>query len=605
MNMRRFLSSEFIKLAFERFPESFSCAALGTLLSCALIAEIVEGSELYLRFLYMCSAGFLWFLVMRLWVESMDGHRLKSRLVALLLFGAFGVFVFVGKAPVAGMAVFLGALSLLLLVAPYVGRNIQNTSFWGFAHDLSRALFFSLVLGALFTGAVYLIQLTLDYLFHIELPDKFMAYVGIITHAFIVPAYFLARLPHHYSYEDGCELPKDIRLISTYVSIPFVWAYIFILYAYIGKLLMQGSLPSGQLGWMISVFGIAGILTHLLAYPLRDTSSSVARSYYRWFYPALILPIGLLAYALYSRIEPYGLTTNRFLMVLLCVWFAILAIHFTWRGARGQLKWVPLTLSLLLFATSFGPLSIERLPRLSQYQRLLTLLEKNDMLKDGHLVAATKEVSRDDRVAITSKVRFIAGYNDKAGAATLAQIFLEKDSVESITLQKNNYDLQDAFFKAANIEKLEQWELKQEPAKTRYISKDRYINFNQDVTKPIDVSDYSATYSISFYEKESRKIFLRGESYTLNLRENGVVELFRDDHPNEIFSLLLTEALTTIPRDTYVESITGNLTSDKLRFDLKGENSGATLQLFSVSTVIDRSNTVTKVITYSGILLLK
>ncbi|HCL61031.1 MAG TPA: DUF4153 domain-containing protein, partial [Rhizobiales bacterium] len=66
------------------------------------------------------------------------------------------------------------------------------------------------------------------------------------------------------------------------------------------------------------------------------------------------LPVVLLSIAVSRRVGDYGLTEDRYLMVLVGVWALILAVIRVLRGGDFDLRLVPGVLALLLLAASFG-----------------------------------------------------------------------------------------------------------------------------------------------------------------------------------------------------------------------------------------------------------
>lgn len=547
MNPRTLLSSEFIRVAFQRFPESLSCALLGTLVTFGLIAHVINHDDGPVdRLLYLCSIGFFWFLALRFFVEARGDDVKKGRLAGLVLFLVFSILILGIRTATGEMLSFIGGLTLLMFAAPYLRHGVMNSDFWGFCHELGRGLFFAIVLGGVFLLGVFLIVLSLDDLFGINLEDRVMLYVWAATHGFVCPAYFLARAPHSFTYPIDCELPRDVRIISSYLCIPFVWCYLLILYAYMAKIALLGDLPKGQLGWIISVFGVAGIVTHLVAYPMRETGSRLAQSYYRWFYPALLLPIGLLALALYSRIAPYGLTESRYLMVLLCLWFAIVALYFTWKREQAQLKIVPAVLAVLLLAVSFGPGSIANLPIRSQFSRLTGLLEANGMLENGKLVAAKGEVSRKVRREITGAFDYLNDRNRDSARKRLASLLPQDSELVTRLRSREIYrepegpsSVREAFFAVADIKPLSRWEYR---AGRGHEGESSY-DLNCAPGEVFDVRDYDSMVSLALYGTDSKEFTHEGRRYVIRLAEKLSLQIEEKDNPSKNYLLPISEPL--------------------------------------------------------------
>jgi hypothetical protein len=147
-------------------------------------------------------------------------------------------------------------------------------------------------------------------------------------------------------------------------------------------------LPKGRLGTMVLAFGSAGIATALLLYPTRASSGTLVQVYWRHWFSLLPLPLLLLFIAVQQRMQQYGLSESRYLVVLAGVWMAILALAFLLRRGERDLRLVPGVLALLLLIASFGPWGAEGLPQRLQVAELTRILGGAGVLKDGRIDAA-------------------------------------------------------------------------------------------------------------------------------------------------------------------------------------------------------------------------
>ena len=98
-----------------------------------------------------------------------------------------------------------------------------------------------------------------------------------------------------------------------------VIVYLVVLYAYIVKILIQWRLPEGEVGWVVSSYAATGVVVYLISAPWRNDEAAHIRFFQRWFYPALFAPIAVLALAAWIRIQEYGITEPRYLLVLVTV----------------------------------------------------------------------------------------------------------------------------------------------------------------------------------------------------------------------------------------------------------------------------------------------
>ena len=176
--------------------------------------------------------------------------------------------------------------------------------------------------------------------------------------------------------------------IANYLLVPLCLIYMFILYAYFAKILFQGQLPRGNLAYMVTGFGFIGVLTHLAVYPMRETGTRLLQQFYNHFYTIAIVPILLLAFGLYTRISEYGLTEDRYALVICCLWLSGLSVIYVAYRRLAHIKYIPMILCVLSLIAATGPLSAPWLSVNSQVHQLRIKLTNVGVLdQKGHVVS--------------------------------------------------------------------------------------------------------------------------------------------------------------------------------------------------------------------------
>ena len=165
--------------------------------------------------------------------------------------------------------------------------------------------------------------------------------------------------------------------------------YLTILYVYSIKVLIEWEWPQGWIGWLVLSFSVLGILALLLLWPLsrRQENGWIPR-FTRWFYIAILPLIGLLFAAIFRRISEYGITENRYFVLVLAIWLTGISLYFL-LSKKKNIKVIPFSLALLSLIVSFGYWSAFSVSARSQAGRFGELLEKNGMLVDGKVSPAT------------------------------------------------------------------------------------------------------------------------------------------------------------------------------------------------------------------------
>lgn len=259
--------------------------------------------------------------------------------------------------------------------------------FWQF----NKMLFLRFLTSGLYSGVLFIglsgALLAIDSLFSVVIDgetygDLFMVLAGVFNTMFFLGGIQqpLDRLNEEDSY------PKGLKIFTQYVLIPLVTIYLVILYAYMGKILIQMSLPKGWVANLILGFSVTGILSLLLVYPLREHEDNKwIKTFSRFFYFSLVPLVVMLFVAIGIRITEYGVTIERYIVAMLGTWLAVITLYFIFSKKKNIIL-IPLTLSLFLFGSCFGPWGMFSVSERSQLKRLRALLETNGAFAGGKIV---------------------------------------------------------------------------------------------------------------------------------------------------------------------------------------------------------------------------
>ncbi len=306
-----------------------------------------------------------------------------------------------------GFTLLGSALVLGLLVAPYLGKKTNELHFCHYGCSLSTTIFFTILATAILCIGALATLTSIRYLFDVKIENLY-EFVFVLSMGLFAPLYALSGIPSRFEEEKSlAEYPKGLRFIVTYLLAPLVLIYCLILYAYFGKMALEQTLPKGNLGIMITLFGSAGLLTVLFATPLAAAGNRLLAKLNRWFFPVLFLPACLLALAVWVRVSAYGLTEQRYVLILFTVWFFLVSLGFSLLRARMQLQYIPMLLAALFLLGSVGPWGAVSLSEKSQVARLATLLEKHHILQEGRIIPTQETVPLADRKAISSIVSYL------------------------------------------------------------------------------------------------------------------------------------------------------------------------------------------------------
>ena len=398
-----------------RFPLAFACALAFTLIMILGIHDFSPlDEEVLARILWFCLIAFFLFLAAQLLGESRGWPRLHTILLSLAAGGFLAWRVATADIDSfwsSGLNLFLApACVLAVMAAPFTQARDADEALWHFNRlawfGCSFGLLAGLVLGGGVSGAFW----ALDALFDAHIPGELYGDVWALALALLAPWLALAGIPRSFAApETSAEaplIPRPLAFLSSYILIPLAIGYFAILYAFMVKIAVLWDLPKGEVAVLIMGYAAFGVAAHLIAYPLRTTGPWHARTFHRWFHPALIVPAGLLALAIGVRVAAYGVTEDRYLVMVFTAWLMLLAPFMTLRPKTG-LKAAPLSLAVLLALGSFGPWGAEDVSARSQMARLADLLTRTGILHDGRITPVDGGVPREDVVRISSIVTYL------------------------------------------------------------------------------------------------------------------------------------------------------------------------------------------------------
>ena len=284
-----------------------------------------------------------------------------------------------------------GALLILVGLSGHLGRGESNATFWLFNHRLWLGALLALVGAGLFAAGLSAIIQTLNLLFGLVLPPHWQEHILTVAICFVAPVSFLAFAPRSFgdpitAQEEGDFTMRAAAALVKFVLVPLLLVYTAILYAYAIKIALAWELPKGTLGGMVVGYLLVGAATLMVGYPSRETGGPLVRFFWRYWVALAALPVVLLFIAVGRRVADYGVTEQRYLMVLIGVWALILAVVRIVRGGNFDLRLVPGVLALLMLAASFGPGGAIGFSVMSQKQQLASLLAEKGMLADGKVV---------------------------------------------------------------------------------------------------------------------------------------------------------------------------------------------------------------------------
>jgi len=400
--------------AFKRFPVTLVWSILGSFFCIYLINDTSgDRFERNLDIFLTLILGISWLIGAQFYIEQRNSQKkwLGLKLVVLGL-----LFLFYWHLPemeylednpkyLGRFFLYFIAGHLFVFFAPFIAKW-NKEAYWNYLKSIA----FAIVRSALFSGVLYLglvfALLAIDSLFDVYIPGERYGQLFIFCLGIVNTWIYLSDFPKNVLEDTTIHFNKALEVFVKYILIPLVMLYILILYAYSLKILFQWELPQGWVSYMVTALAILGFVVQVIINPIQKTIKAwTINRFYPWFYILLLPLIVLLFTAIFRRISDYGITENRYFVLITAFWILGISLYLLFTKGK-KLKVLSITLFVLAIASSFGPWSAFIVSQNSQVKQFKEVYEK---VKSKNNEATYKEYDQlksiltylDDRKALS------------------------------------------------------------------------------------------------------------------------------------------------------------------------------------------------------------
>lgn len=323
-------------------------------------------------------------------------------------------FTFVALSRHTAMCAFL---FLLFFIVPHARKD------YGLEMYVVR-LFTQAVIAVLFSAVMFMglsgITFTVSSLFSLEISYYVYLRLWLIMAGIMAPFLFMAGIPRAGLTVERNEYPKVLSNLMVYVVTPLLTAYTFILYLYFAKILITRQWPVGLVSHLVLWYSVATTAVLYFVWPL-GSENKWAETFSRYFIKAVIPLLAMMFVSIGIRIKHYGITENRYYVLVLGLWVLGSMIYLNIAGARrgkergsagskGSIV-LPVSLAIVVVLSVLGPWSSFSMAKWSQNQRLEGLCAKYGIVKGG-AVPPSSMIPPDDRREIVAILNYFDRYHD-------------------------------------------------------------------------------------------------------------------------------------------------------------------------------------------------
>ena len=404
-----------IKNVFLRFPLEIGFALLGTIAATVYI-EISDlnltAESLCVRLILIANLGLVLFLSLSLFLESNSYSVLKRNLLrVLMILIVISLFLLIDplKRETDFFRFILLALAFHLAVsfAAYFGKGHIN-AFWQF----NRIIFLRFLIGGIYSAALFLGLAaaigSMNFLFNFKFQWDTFAILWVWIAGIFQTFFFLSGVPVNLNeLEEDKTYPGGLKIFTQFVLIPLATVYAIILLAYEAKILIEWELPKGLVSNLILGYAVFGILSLLLIYPVRDQDENKwLKTFSRSFYYVLIPLIILLVWAVLARVIDYGITEERYFLIILAAWLAFINAYFLISKSQNIMI-IPFSLCLVTILSVYGPQGAFSTSRRSQINELKQLFENQGSLDGDKIIALKLKPGKEEMARMINIVDYL------------------------------------------------------------------------------------------------------------------------------------------------------------------------------------------------------
>lgn len=367
----------------------------------------------------------------------------------------------------------------------------------------------SLLYSAVLSAGLFAIIAAIDILLF-KIDSDVYAYTMTIVWIIFAPIYYLSLLPNFNSEfeEDKSKVahtsnyPKFLDILVSKIFIPLISAYTLVLIAYFVKILFTRVWPSGQIGPMVLVYSIVGLLIYVLSSLLENRFAL----FYRKVFPKILIPIVIMQLiSVGIRLNSYGITESRYYIAIFSVFSIIIGFLLSFSPISKN-GWIALLAAAFAVVSVIPPVDAFTVSRNSQINRIESIMEKEGILVNDKIIKK-ENVPEKTRIEITNILNYLE----------------RSSSLEYVKWLPEDFSIYEDLKNTMGFE----------PTYSSYIDEKRkYINISIDHREPLPISGYEVLLSASagryFDLKETSdvKFELDGKGYTLKASKVSQDEVY-------------------------------------------------------------------------------
>lgn len=397
-----------LRISIKRFPITIFLSTAITILLIYLSESNLQGDmrEPLQRLALVLGLGILLSASIKLLVERFFKGNNRAALL-LNLFGAIYLaiyyFLFTKTLDNIFTARYMGSILFFILAFLYIPRLKRKDKYEYYIMDIASEFALTFIYSFVLYFGISAILFTISTLFDVNIKGSIYYYMFLIVFFIFAISLFLSKLPEIEERYDRKHMTKSLNILLLYIVIPLISIYTAILYVYFAKILITMEWPKGLVSHLVLWYSTISVGVIFLITPILDENKFA--NLFKFWFPKIILPILFMMFiSIYQRVNQYGITENRYYLIALGLWVLGVMLYFSIKKPLRNIV-IPISLSLVILNSVFGPFSGFAISKYSQNKRLREILKSNNMLADGQIIV-NKDLDIEDKREISNIISY-------------------------------------------------------------------------------------------------------------------------------------------------------------------------------------------------------
>lgn len=428
-----------LKNTFKRFPLVILSAALTSFFYIMSTFDLGKtGENFYLKLAFLSLFAIFLFAFMNLFNEGLTNYFdlnnvKKNKFFTIISYALcppilYGIYEVINDdvevlSTIDSQFMYFTFLFTFVVGTAFIAKFYFHRDYVAYFTKLMTSFVVSNIYSVIVFIGISAIIFALDKLFKISFNSIIYFRTAILVFVLFNVVTFLSDFPKTKDSYIDYKYATPFRILLIYIMLPIIIIYTAILIVYFLKILIFWVIPQGIIVHLVLWFSIFCVF-YMFFISRIDTNTFVNK--FKKIFPFFIFPLlAMMFFALFIRINEYGLTENRYLVMAAGIWIFLSMIYYLLYKDNSNIT-IPILLSIILLLTSIGPISATRLTIKSQRARFISVLKRNDMISDNRIIP-NPDVNSVDKKRIMGILNFMSNGNRLDKLPYLPENFVNAD----------------------------------------------------------------------------------------------------------------------------------------------------------------------------------